>query len=160
MTKGVAFELAFDAQLDQLRSLSSSSKTWLADFEAKEQKRTGIKNLRIRFNGAAGYFIEITKSQLDRVPESYTRRQTMKNAERFTTPELKEQERSILHAEEQSIAREIELFQELIQSILAQAEDLKATAQVLAELDVLIGFANKAREWDYCQPRLEHSSNA
>ena len=157
--EGGSLRAGFDAQLDQLRSLSSSSKTWLADFEAKEQKRTGIKNLRIRFNGAAGYFIEITKSQIDRVPESYTRRQTMKNAERFTTPELKEQERAILHAEEQSIAREIELFQELIQSILAQAEDLKATAQVLAELDVLIGFANKAREWDYCQPRLEHSSN-
>lgn len=155
--EGGSFRFGFDAQLDQLRSLNSSSKTWLTEFEAQEQARTGIKNLRIRYNGAAGYFIEITKSQLDRVPESYTRRQTMKNAERFTTPELKEQERAILHAEEQSIAREIELFKELIQSILAQSEGLNDTAKALAELDVLIGFANKAREWDYCQPTLDES---
>lgn len=155
--EGGSFRFGFDTQLDQLRSLNSSSKTWLTEFEAQEQARTGIKNLRIRYNGAAGYFIEITKSQLDRVPESYTRRQTMKNAERFTTPELKEQERAILHAEEQSIAREIELFKELIQSILAQSEGLNDTAKALAELDVLIGFANKAREWDYCQPTLDES---
>lgn len=148
----------FDSQLDELRTLSSSSKTWLSEFEQKEQARTGIKNLRIRYNGAFGYFIEITKSHLERVPEDYTRRQTMKNAERFTTPELKEQEQAILHAEEQAISREQALFLELIQTILTHSNALKSTAEALAQLDVLIGFANKAREWDYCKPTLDTSN--
>ena len=82
----------------------------------------------------------------------------MKNAERFTTPELKEQEQAILHAEEQSIAREQVLFQELIQAILSHSVALKATAEAIAQIDVLIGFANKAREWDYCKPTLDKSN--
>ena len=157
LDEGGTIRNGFDSQLDELRALSSSSKTWLSEFEQKEQARTGIKNLRIRYNGAYGYFIEITKSHLERVPEDYTRRQTMKNAERFITPELKEQEQAILHAEEQAIAREQSLFQELIQSILAHSDTLKATAEAIAQLDVLIGFANKAREWDYCKPTLDNS---
>jgi DNA mismatch repair protein MutS len=158
LDEGGTIRSGFDSQLDELRTLSSSSKTWLTEFEQKEQARTGIKNLRIRYNGAYGYFIEITKSHLERVPEDYTRRQTMKNAERFVTPELKEQEQAILQAEEQSIAREHTLFQELIQAILAHSVALKATAEAIAQLDVLIGFANKAREWDYCKPTLDHSN--
>lgn len=158
LDEGGTIRNGFDSQLDELRTLSSSSKTWLTEFEQKEQARTGIKNLRIRYNGAYGYFIEITKSHLERVPEDYTRRQTMKNAERFVTPELKEQEQAILQAEEHSIAREHTLFQELIQAILAHSVALKATAEAIAQLDVLIGFANKAREWDYCKPTLDHSN--
>ena len=158
LDEGGTIRNGFDPQLDDLRTLSSSSKTWLSEFEQKEQARTGIKNLRIRYNGAYGYFIEITKSHLERVPEDYTRRQTMKNAERFTTPELKEQEQAILQAEEQSIAREQTLFQELIQTILTHSDALKATAEAIAQLDVLIGFANKAREWDYCKPTLDTSN--
>lgn len=158
LDEGGTIRNGFDSQLDELRTLSSSSKTWLSEFEQKEQIRTGIKNLRIRYNGAYGYFIEITKSHLERVPEDYTRRQTMKNAERFTTPELKEQEQAILHAEEQSIAREQVLFQELIQAILSHSVALKATAEAIAQIDVLIGFANKAREWDYCKPTLDKSN--
>lgn len=158
LDEGGTIRNGFDSQLDELRTLSSSSKTWLSEFEQKEQTRTGIKNLRIRYNGAYGYFIEITKSHLERVPEDYTRRQTMKNAERFTTPELKEQEQAILHAEEQSIAREQVLFQELIQAILSHSVALKATAEAIAQIDVLIGFANKAREWDYCKPTLDKSN--
>lgn len=147
----------FDAKLDQLRTLASSSKTWLTEFEQKEQARSGIKNLRIRYNGAFGYFIEVTKSNIARVPEDYTRRQTMKNAERYTTPELKEQEQTILHAEEQSITCELALFQGLVDAILKNSDGLKLTAEALAELDVLIGFANNARAWDYCQPELDDS---
>lgn len=159
LDEGGTIRNGFDSQLDELRTLSSSSKTWLTEFEQKEQARTGIKNLRIRYNGAYGYFIEITKSHLERVPEDYTRRQTMKNAERFVTPELNEQEQAILQAEEQSIAREHALFQELIQSILTHSDALKSTAEAIAQLDVLIGFANKAREWDYCKPTLDHSNH-
>tara|TARA_B100001248_G_C27383212_1_gene458210 strand:- start:614 stop:2233 length:1620 start_codon:yes stop_codon:yes gene_type:complete len=158
LDEGGTIRNGFDSQLDELRTLSSSSKTWLSEFEQKEQARTGIKNLRIRYNGAYGYFIEITKSHLERVPEDYARRQTMKNAERFSTPELKEQEQAILHAEEQSIAREQVLFQELIQAILSHSVALKATAEAIAQIDVLIGFANKAREWDYCKPTLDKSN--
>ena len=154
---GGTIKNGFDRELDDLRSTASSSKHWLAEFEQTEQARTGIKNLKIRFNGAYGYFIEITKSQIERVPEDYTRRQTMKNAERYTTPQLKEREQEILNAEELSIRREVSLFQELISSILTEAQSLTTTAEALAEIDVLIGFANKAREWNYCQPKLDTS---
>ena len=151
--------MGFDRELDNFRALASSSKTWLAEFEQAEQTRTGIKNLRIRYNGAYGYFIEITKSHLAQVPEDYTRRQTMKNAERFTTPELKTQEGAILQAEENALDREIELFQNLIADILSHSERLKHTAKALAELDVLIGFAQIARSWDYCMPVLDSSED-
>jgi DNA mismatch repair protein MutS len=129
----------------------------LTEFELSEQARTGIKNLRIRYNGAFGYFIEVTKSNIALVPEEYVRKQTMKNAERYTTDVLKEREREILHAEEKAIAREAELFNELIAAILEQAEALKATAAALAEMDVFIGWAVLAREWDYCKPVLDQS---
>lgn len=153
---GVIHE-GFDPELDHLKTLAFSSKTWLTEFEQQEQSKTGIKNLRIRYNGAFGYFIEITRSHLDRVPESYTRRQTMKNAERFTTPELKEKEQEILQAEEKSIARETVLFERLIETILEHSDELLSTAQALAEMDVLLGFAQNARNWDYCKPDLEDS---
>lgn len=155
--EGGVIREGFDAELDRLKKLAFSSKTWLTEFEQQEQTKTGIKNLRIRYNGAFGYFIEITKSHLDRVPESYTRRQTMKNAERFTTPELKEKEQEILQAEEQSITRETECFQQIISEILNYSDELLLTAQALAEIDVLLGFAQNARNWDYCKPTLEDS---
>lgn len=147
----------YDEALDHYRSLTRDSQKWLTEFELSEQARTGIKNLRIRYNGAFGYFIEVTKSNIALVPEEYVRKQTMKNAERYTTDVLKEREREILHAEEKAIAREAELFNELIAAILEQAEALKATAAALAEMDVFIGWAVLAREWDYCKPVLDQS---
>jgi len=147
----------YDEALDHTRSLTRDSQKWLAEFELGEQKRTGIKNLRIRFNGAFGYFIEVTKSNLALVPEDYVRKQTMKNAERYTTDVLKEREREILHAEEKALGREEALFNELIAKILEYADALKETASALAEIDVLIGWAVLAREWDYCKPELDDS---
>ena len=147
----------YDEQLDHFRSLTRDSQKWLAEFELAEQARSGIKNLRIRFNGAFGYFIEVTKSNIALVPENYVRKQTMKNAERYTTDVLKEREREILHAEEKAIAREEELFNRLIAAILKYANALKETATALAEIDVLIGWAVLAREWDYCKPQLDDS---
>lgn len=147
----------YDETLDHCRSLTRDSQQWLSEFELQEQERTGIKNLRIRYTGAFGYYIEVTKSNLARVPEDYTRRQTMKNAERFTTQVLKEREREILQADENALAREETLFNELIDAILAQADPLRETAAALAEIDVLIGWGRLAREWDYCQPELDHS---
>ena len=157
--EGGTIREGFDPELDRLKTLTYSSKTWLSEFEQSEQDKTGIKNLKIRYNGAFGYFIEITKSHLDRVPEDYTRRQTMKNAERFTTLELKEKEQEILQADEQSIAQETALFQKLITEILTHSEQLLSTAQALAEIDVLIGFAQNARNWDYCKPDLVEDSD-
>ena len=157
--EGGTIREGFDPELDRLKALTYSSKTWLSEFEQSEQEKTGIKNLKIRYNGAFGYFIEITKSHLDRVPEDYTRRQTMKNAERFTTLELKEKEQEILQADEQSIAQETALFQKLIAEILTHSEQLLSTAQALAEIDVLIGFAENARNWDYCKPDLVEDSD-
>jgi DNA mismatch repair protein MutS len=149
----------YDSELDHCRSLTRDSQKWLSDFELQEQERTGIKNLRIRYTGAFGYYIEVTKSHLERVPEDYTRKQTMKNAERFTTAVLKEREREILQADENALAREETLFHELIASILEHANPLKETAAALAEIDVLIGWGRLAREWDYCQPKVDASDS-
>ena len=147
----------FDEALDHTRSLTRDSQQWLAEFEKAEQERSGIKNLRIRYNGAFGYFIEVTKSNIALVPEDYVRKQTMKNAERYTTDLLKEREREILHAEEKALAREEALFNGLIEAILEHADALRETAAALAEIDVFIGWSTLAREWDYCKPQLDNS---
>ncbi|MFP4156187.1 MAG: DNA mismatch repair protein MutS [Opitutales bacterium] len=147
----------YDEDLDHFRSLTRDSQKWLTEFERSEQERTGIKNLRIRYNGAFGYFIEVTKANVALVPEDYVRKQTMKNAERYTTDLLKEREREILHAEEKAIAREEVLFNQLIARILEEADSLKETAAALAEIDILLGWAALARDWDYCKPRLDDS---
>ena len=147
----------FDEALDQTRSLTRDSQKWLTEFELSEQARTGIKNLKIRYNGAFGYFIEVTKSNIALVPEEYVRKQTMKNAERYTTDLLKEREREILHAEEKALAREEVIFNYLIEAILEHADALKETAAAMAEIDVFIGWSTLAREWDYCKPQLDHT---
>ncbi len=146
-----------DAELDRLRSLSSGHKTWLSEFERAEIERTGIKNLRVRFNGAFGYYIEITKSNLPLVPADYIRRQTMTNAERFVTDDLRRREKEILQAEEKALAREDELFRALVEAVLAEAAGLRATAAALAEADVFSGWAQIARERDFCRPALDDS---
>jgi len=147
----------YDEDLDHIRSLTRDSQKWLAEFEQGEQARTGIKNLRIRYNSAFGYFIEVTKSNIANVPEDYVRKQTMKNAERYTTDILKEREREILHAAEKAISREEALFNGLIEVILEHANALKETAAAMAEIDVFIGWSRLAREWDYCKPQLDHT---
>lgn len=147
----------YDEELDRVRSLMRNGRTWMAEFESAEQARTGIKNLRVRFNNAFGYFIEVTKANLARVPEAYTRKQTTVNAERFTTPELKEREREILNAEERTKAREEELLRTLAESVLVEAVGLHATAAALAELDVLCGWADLARDWRYGRPEVDTS---
>jgi len=147
----------YDEELDHTRSLTRDSQKWLAEFEQGEQASTGIKNLRIRYNSAFGYFIEVTKSNIANVPENYVRKQTMKNAERYTTDVLKEREREILHAAEKAISREEALFTRLIEAILEYANALKETAAAMAEIDVFIGWSRLAREWDYCKPQLDHT---
>lgn len=154
---GGAIRNGYDRELDELRSLSRDSKTWLANLEAEEQKRTGIKNLKIKYNGAFGYFIEVTKANLSLVPENYIRKQTMVNAERFYTEELKQKEKEILNAEERGLAREDLLFRELVQKVLEYSIPLRTTAEALAEIDLFAGWATLARDWNYCDPQLDDS---
>ncbi len=155
--EGGVFREGFDERLDMLRSLSRGHKTWLSEFEQAEQQRTGIKSLKVRYNGAFGYFIEVTKANLALVPEDYIRRQTMTNAERFVTEELRKREKEILHADERALTREETLFRELNDEILKEADTLRENAAALAELDVLLGWAFLARDWDYCRPILDDS---
>ena len=145
----------FDAELDRLRGLTTDNKTWISDLERGEQEKTGIKNLKVKYNGAFGYFIEVTKSNLSSVPEHYIRRQTMVNAERFVTEELRQKEKEIVHAEEKSLAREEELFKDVIARILEDSDALATTALALSEIDLFVGWAQLAREWDYCRPELD-----
>ena len=147
----------YDAELDRLRALSRGHKTWISEFERTEQERTGIKNLRVRYTGAFGYYIEITKSNLANVPDDYIRRQTMTNAERYVTEDLRQREKEILHAEENSLAREEELFRGLVEAVLAESAHLREAAAALAEADVFQGWAKIARERDYCRPALDDS---
>jgi len=157
LSEGGALRAGFDPELDRLRSLASDSKGWIAEFERNEQNRTGIKSLKVRYNGAFGYAIEITKANLAAVPADYIRKQTMVNAERFTTEELRAKEREVLRADEQALARETELFQALLAEVIARTESLLATAQAVAEVDILRGWAELAREANWAKPTVDDS---
>ena len=145
----------YDAELDRLRSLTSDNKTWLSSLERQEQERTGIKSLKVRFTNNFGYYIEVTKANLHLVPADYIRRQTTVGGERYVTDDLKKKEKEIFHAEENALARELELFGLLVSSVLDESISLAQTADALAEIDVLAGWALLAREWDYCRPSLD-----
>ena len=147
----------YDRALDEMLSLTTDNKLWLANLEAAERERSGIKNLKIKFNNAFGYFIEVSKSNLGLVPDDYIRKQTMVNGERFVTESLKQKEKEIFHAEENSKRREQELFAGLVEATLEESTALSQTASALAELDVFCGWAELARLWSYCKPTLERS---
>lgn len=144
----------YDAGLDGHRKAMREGRTWIADLQAREIERTGIKSLKIRFNQVFGYGIEITKSYLDRIPEGYERKQTLAQAERFVTRELKEMEAKILGAEEKAVARELEIFAVLKEKVLWRGPALQKTAAAVGALDALAGLAATARRWNYVRPRL------
>jgi DNA mismatch repair protein MutS len=152
---GGSIRAGHDAELDRLRGLTSDSKGWLADLERREQERTGIRSLKVRFTSVFGYYIEVTKANLHLVPADYVRKQTTVNGERYVTDDLKRKEKEIFSAEENALAREQELFAGLVAAVLAESAALSATAEALAELDVLAGWAALAREWDYTRPDLD-----
>ena len=142
----------FDAALDELRTAQRGGKDWIAKLQADEIGRTGIASLKVRFNSVFGYYIEVTKSNLDKVPPHYIRKQTVANGERYITPELKEMEGKILGAEERSVKLEYELFQRVREEVLGQLPKIQQTATALAQLDVLASFAETARLHSYCRP--------
>jgi len=148
-----------DTELDRMRSLTSDNKTWLSALERQEQERTGIKSLKIRFTNNFGYYIEVTKANLHLVPADYIRRQTTVGGERYVTEELKKKEKEIFHAEENALARELELFGQLVAAALDESISLAQSADALAEIDVLSGWALLAREWDYCRPTLDEGDD-
>ena len=142
----------YNTELDVLRDLSKSSKQTIAAMEERERKRTGIASLKIRFNSVFGYYIEISKANQHLAPADYSRKQTLVNAERFTSPELKDYERKVLEADERIIEIERRLYREVREAIAAQASRLRQTAAAIAQVDVLVNFAALAAERNYTRP--------
>ncbi len=159
MKEGGIFADGYSREIDELRSAATEGKQWIAELQSREQERTGISSLKVKYNNVFGYFIEITKAHLDKAPTEYTRKQTMANAERFITPELKEMENKILGADERLRALEYEEFLNLRETVLEHLEAIQKTAAALAELDVLIAFAEVSRLFDYCRPVLNEGRN-
>jgi DNA mismatch repair protein MutS len=144
----------YDAELDELRQLSSDQGQFLIDLETREKARTGIHNLRVEFNRVHGFFIEVTRGQVDKVPDDYRRRQTLKNAERFITPELKLWEDKILSAQDRSLAREKWLYETLVDTLLPYVPALVKVAHAVAEIDVLTALAHHAKLNAWVQPNI------
>src|SRR5437588_4448983 len=158
LSDGGIIQSGVDRELDELRDLSRNSKQYLALIEQRERQRTGIGSLKVKFNSIFGYYLEVSKPNLHLVPPDYERKQTLVNAERFTTPELKEYEAKILDAQEKIVEIERRLFAELRTAIAAEAKRIRRTALALAEVDVLAAFAHIAALRNYCRPKFDDSS--
>ena len=144
----------YNEEVDRLRKAKTEGKKWLAELEAKERERTGIKNLKIKYNKVFGYYLEVTNSYKDLVPADYQRKQTLANAERFFTPELKELEDTILGAEDKLISLEYELFRQLRNRIASEVSRIQTTAKAIARLDVYASLAYVAEKNHYCRPKI------
>ena len=144
----------YNEEVDRLRKAKTDGKSWLADLEAKEREKTGIKNLKIKYNKVFGYYLEVTNSFKDMVPDYFTRKQTLANAERFITPELKELEDVILGAEDKLIVLEYELFREVRQKVADEVVRIQKTAKAVAQIDVFASLATVAEQNNYCCPKL------
>ncbi len=151
---GGIIKTGFDSEVDRLRQAGTEGKNWLADLEARERESTGIKNLRVRYNRVFGYYIEVTNSYKDLVPEHYIRKQTLANAERFYTPELKELEETILGAQDRLESLEYGIFTDVRTKIADQVARIQKTAKAVAELDVYLSLAVVAQANHYCRPTL------
>jgi DNA mismatch repair protein MutS len=159
LADGGAIQSGVDQELDELRDLSRNSKQFLAQIEQRERQRTGINSLKIKFNSIFGYYLEVSKPNLHLVPADYERKQTLVNAERFTTPELKEYESKILDAQERIVEIERRLFAELRLVIAGEARRIRQTALALAEVDVLSALAHVAALRNYCRPQFDDSAD-
>ncbi len=157
LSEGGVIAAGVDKDLDELRDLSRNSKQYLAQVEQRERERTGIGSLKVKFNSIFGYYIEISKANLHLSPADYERKQTLVNAERFTTPELKEYESKILDAQEKIVEIERRLFAELRSAIAAEAKRIRQTALALAEVDVLGCLAHNAALRNYCRPHFDEA---
>ena len=159
LSDGGVIQAGVDPELDQLRDLSRNSKQFLAQIEQRERQRTGIASLKVKFNSIFGYYLEVSKANLHLAPADYERKQTLVNAERFTTAELKEYEARILDAQEKIVDIERRLFAELRSAIAGEARRIRQTALALAEVDVLAALAHIAALRNYCRPKLDDSAD-
>ncbi len=154
VTDGGLIRRGYNAELDHLREIAYSGKDWIARLQAEERQRTGIPSLKVGYNRVFGYYIEVTKPHLSKVPQHYVRKQTLVNAERFITPELKEYEERILDAEEKSMVLEYELFDALRKRVAGHSCDIQENARALARLDCLSALAQLAAENRYAKPEI------
>ena len=153
---GGIIKLGFDEEIDKLKTATTEGKNWIIQLEADEKEKTGIKNLKVGFNKVFGYFIEVTKSNLNQVPERYIRKQTLTNAERYITEELKNLENQILGAEEKVVNLEYNAFTMIRQEIAQNIKRLQKTATIVSTLDVLTSFAQVAEDMNYCMPEVDN----
>jgi DNA mismatch repair protein MutS len=160
ITDGGVIREGFDDDLDALRATEREGREWVADLEASERERTGIDSLSVGHNQVHGYYIEVTDANLDRVPDDYRRRQTLKNSERYYTPELKEREEEIVGAAERADALEYELFADVRERVASETERIQRLADALAELDALASLATVAVEGDYVRPEVRDDPDA
>jgi DNA mismatch repair protein MutS len=154
ITEGGIIREGYSSLLDEYREAQSSGKQWILDLESREREATGIRNLRVQYNKVFGYYIEVTKSFLGQVPERYIRKQTLTNAERFMTPELKEIEQKIIGAQEQSVRLELQMFNEIRDRIAADIGSIQRTAEALKKLDVFQSLSRTASENRYVRPGI------
>ncbi len=158
LKEGGIIRKGYNTDLDELRDASARGRTWLAEYQASEQERTGIKTLKVRHNKVFGYYIEISKAQCENAPAEYARKQTLVNAERFITPELKEYESKILGAQERSIALESDLFTEVRDAAVRETARIQAAAQAIARLDALASLADRALALRYVRPVMTEAN--
>ncbi len=156
---GGFIKLGFDPQLDELTELASGGKAWITRYQAQEIERTGIPSLKVGYNRVFGYFLEVSRSQADRVPSDYVRKQTVKNAERYTTADLDERQRQVLGAEEEAVRREILLLDELRSEVAAERPRLDRAATIVAMLDVLVALADVARRRGWVRPDITNGGD-
>ena len=151
---GDIIKTGYNQEVDRLREAKTQGKTWLADLESKEREKTGIKSLRIKYNKVFGYYLEVTNSFKDLVPDYYVRKQTLTNAERYITPELKELEDTILGSEDRLVQLEYELFKEVRDTIAKDVKRIQKTAKAIAKIDTFVSLAVVAGQNNYCKPQI------
>ena len=156
--EGGIIRRGYHAELDELRDLAAQGRTWLAEYQASEQQRTGIKTLKVRHNSVFGYYIELSRGQAENAPAEYVRKQTLVNAERYITPQLKEYENKIVGAQDRAMAIEYDLFLELRAACAREGEAIQASAGALAAMDVLAAFAERALALRYARPAVTDSA--
>ena len=154
---GGIIKLGYDEEIDKLKTATTEGKNWIIQLEAEEREKTGIKNLKVGFNKVFGYYIEVTKSGLDQVPDRFIRKQTLTNAERFITEDLKNLENQILGAEEKVVNLEYNAFVQIREEIAKNVKRLQKTSNVVSTLDVLTSFAIVAEDMNYCMPQVDDS---
>ena len=159
LADGGVIRKGYSKELDDLREVAFGGKEWIANLQKKERERTGITSLKVGFNNVFGYYIEVTHTHKNKVPQNYIRKQTLVNAERFITPELKEYEEKILHAEEKILSLETDLFNTLRQTVGEHAGAIQQNAQIIASLDCFVSLSEAAVEYEYCCPEVEESTH-